>query len=96
MQQSININISPEELRNIIKDSISEELQVVNNVLSSLMISASEAKIRLGIKSHNTLMSYVRDGLLINYAKGNEHPKFSLSEVIELIKTKKPVKTRAK
>lgn len=84
MKQVISIHISPEELKNIIEDAVESKLSVVNNVLHTLKVDSSEAKKILGIKSHNTLMSLVKEGKLKNYAQGSQHPKFSLSEVTEL------------
>ena len=91
MKHSISIDISPEELKDILREVVDEKLQVVNNVLGFIKISAQEARKILAVKSHNTLMGYVKDGYLNNYAKGNEHPKFSLSEVVELSKLKRHV-----
>lgn len=84
MQQSINIQMSPDEFKDSIRDVMRLELKVVKDVLGSIMISASEARKHLGIKSHTTLMNLVKEGRLLNHSKPGEHPKFSLSEIIEL------------
>lgn len=84
MKQVINIEMSPDEFKDTIRDVMQFELKVVKDVLGSIMISASEARKHLNIKSHTTLMTLVKEGRLTNYAEHGSHPKFSLSEVIEL------------
>ena len=84
MKHSISIEISPQELRDIIEDAVEDKLRVVNNVLQVIKVDSIEARKILNIKSHNTLMSLVREGKINNYAQGSQHPKFSLSELTEL------------
>ena len=72
---------------NDLADRVAERLKDhIQELLPDEEISATQAASVLGIKEVGTILRYINNGELINYGRGNQRPRLSKNECLELKK----------